>query len=63
MIRHAKTPDIKHNLWGEFDETEILATTEVAITPAFAQTQSVIIDPADTAWMITATGFVPIPGL
>jgi ammonia channel protein AmtB len=43
-----------------------LATTAVAITPAFAQTQSVIIDPADTAWMITATGFVlmmTIPGL
>jgi len=43
-----------------------LASPAVAITPAFAQTQSVTIDPADTAWMITATGFVlmmTIPGL
>ena len=43
-----------------------LASPAVAITQAFAQTQSVTIDPADTAWMITATGFVlmmTIPGL
>ncbi len=43
-----------------------LATTVVAAQPAFAQNQSATIDPADTAWMITATGLVlmmAIPGL
>jgi ammonium transporter, Amt family len=43
-----------------------LAATTVVAQPAFAQTHSAAIDPADTAWMITATGLVlmmTIPGL
>src|SRR4029453_825868 len=43
-----------------------LAATAVVALPAFAQTPSAAINPADTAWMITATGLVlmmTIPGL
>jgi len=49
-----------------FPAAAALAVMAAAAQPAFAQTQAATIDPADTAWMITATGLVlmmTIPGL
>ncbi|MGZ3323587.1 MAG: ammonia channel protein, partial [Xanthobacteraceae bacterium] len=43
-----------------------VAALALAATPAWAQDAAVKIDPADTAWMISATGLVlmmTIPGL
>ena len=44
----------------------MIAAASLFAAPAFAQTQAAKIDPADTAWMITATGLVlmmTLPGL
>ncbi|MCI0599082.1 MAG: ammonium transporter [Beijerinckiaceae bacterium] len=49
-----------------FTAAAALAATAASVQPALAETQAATIDPADTAWMITATGLVlmmTIPGL